>query len=137
MAIIIFSAVTALTFLLGDFFVIPLVMRPLFSSALGESMLNDLRLAPAAAFYIIHIAGLVWFAGLPFLRDGKRLRAGFDGAALGFVAYACYEFTSWTIMRDWHSGLVIIDLAWGTAISGLSALAGAFAASGRLRKDIP
>ncbi len=131
MAVFLFSVVAALVFLAGDFVVIPLVMRPLFSSALGASMLDDLRLAPAVAFYLIHVAGLVWFAGLPFMRDGNRLRAGINGAALGFVAYSCYELTSWTIMRDWHSGLVIIDLGWGTIISGLSALAGAYAASWR------
>jgi uncharacterized membrane protein len=129
MAIFIFSLVTALVFLAGDFVVIPLVMRPLFVSALGESMLDELRLGPAALFYVIQVAGVVWFAGLPFLRDGNRLRAGLNGALLGFVAYSCYEFTSWTIMRDWHSGLVIADLIWGTAISGLSAFVGAVAAS--------
>jgi uncharacterized membrane protein len=131
MALFLFSIVAALAFLAGDFVVIPLVMRPLFVSALGASMLDDLRLAPALAFYLIHVAGIVWFAGRPYLRDGNRTMAFVNGAALGFVAYSCYEMTSWTIMRDWHSGLVIIDLGWGTLISGLSALAGAYAASWR------
>jgi uncharacterized membrane protein len=65
------------------------------------------------------------------LRDGNLMKAGLNGTILGFIAYSCYEFTSWTIMRDWHVGLVVADLTWGTAISGLSAYAGALAASKR------
>lgn len=114
--------------LAGDALVIPLVMRPLFASALGETMLSELRLAPAALFYIIHLCGLVWFAGVPSLRADSPKLALINGAALGFVAYCCYEMTSWTIMRDWHAGLVATDVAWGTFISGLSGLAGFFAA---------
>lgn len=122
-----FCAVAALVLLAADALVIPLVMRPLFASTLGAAMLDDLRLGPAALFYIIHIGGLVWFAGVPALWDGSAKLALINGAVLGFVAYSCYEMTSWTIMRDWHAGLVVIDLTWGTLISGLSSLAGYFA----------
>jgi uncharacterized membrane protein len=125
MPIIRFSFVAALVLLAGDSVIIPLIMRPLFAETLGAQMLDVLRLGPALLFYLIHIAGLVWFAGIPFLADHKRARAGLNGAALGFVAYSCYEMTSWTIMRDWHIGLVLADIAWGTVISGLSAFAGA------------
>lgn len=128
MHIAIFSAVTALVFLAGDALVIPFVMRPLFASALGAGMLDTLRLFPAALFYVIHIAGLVWFAGVPSLQVRTPSRALINGAALGFIAYSCYEMTSWTIMRDWHAGLVITDIAWGTAISGVAAWIGALAA---------
>jgi uncharacterized membrane protein len=100
-------------------------MRPLFQSALGETMLEALRLGPAALFYIIHIAGLVYFAGRPVLRGGSANVALRDGAMLGFVAYSCYEMTSWTIMRDWTTTLVVVDLAWGTVISGVAAWGGA------------
>ncbi len=129
MPLIVFTLVTALVFALGDFVVIPLVMRPLFKAALGATMLDVLRLGPAALFYLVHLAGLVYFAGRPVVaRGGTAPRALLDGAMVGLVAYSCYEMTSWTIMRDWTAQLVMIDLAWGTAISGLSAYAGASAA---------
>ncbi len=124
----IFSVVTAAVFLIGDAIMIPFVMRPLFSSALGSGMLEELRLFPAALFYLIHIFGLVWFAGRPCRSDTAPSCAFVNGAVLGFVAYSCYEMTSWTIMRDWHIGLVVTDLVWGSLISGVSAWAGAFAA---------
>jgi uncharacterized membrane protein len=103
-------------------------MRPLFLSHLGAQMLDELRLGPAALFYIIHISGLAYLALVPALRERSTKRAAINGAVLGFVAYGCYEMTSWTIMRDWHIELVLIDMAWGTFISGLAAALGAFVA---------
>ena len=120
--------VTGLVFLAGDFFMIPMVMRPLFQKHLGAQMLESLRLAPAAAFYVIQVGALVYFAGLPARRDGSAVTALVNGALIGLVAYGCYEMTSHTIMRDWHINIVLIDLIWGVVISGVSAWAGALAA---------
>ena len=127
MRLTLFTAITAVVFLAGDFIMIPLVMAPLFKAALGEQMLTTLRLGPAAGFYIIHIAGLVYFAGLPATRGSNAAMAALNGAVLGCVAYSCYEMTSWTIMRDWNAQLVVVDLAWGTFISGFAAWCGALA----------
>jgi uncharacterized membrane protein len=125
MPIITFTAVTAIVFCLGDAVMIPLVMRPLFKAALGSAMLDQLRLGPAALFYIIHIGGLAYFAGLPALRQAAAGTALLNGAILGFVTYSCYEMTSFTIMRSWTAQLVLVDLGWGTVISGLAAWSGA------------
>jgi uncharacterized membrane protein len=128
MRLALFTAVAAATFLAADAAMIPLVMRPLFKAALGDQMLDDLRLGPAALFYVVHIGGLAAIAGRTAAAAGPR--AAFrDGAILGLVAYSCYEMTSWTIMRDWHAGLVAADVAWGAAISGFSAWTGALAVS--------
>jgi uncharacterized membrane protein len=124
MRLLIFALFTALVFCSADAVVIPLVMQPLFKAALGSQMLDQLRLGPAAAFYIIHIGGLVWFAGRPAVRGGTARGALLDGAILGFVSYSCYEMTSWTIMRDWTPALVVIDVTWGTIVSGLATWAG-------------
>jgi uncharacterized membrane protein len=91
-------------------------------------MLSELRLFPALMFYLIHIAGIIWFAGRPAKSGATSSMTFLNGAVLGFVAYSCYEMTSWTIMRDWHVGLVVVDLAWGTVISGICAVSSAIAA---------
>jgi uncharacterized membrane protein len=126
--IFVLALVTGLVFLAADFFMIPMVMRPLFQEHLGAQMLDTLRLMPAFLFYLIHISGLVYFAGLPAIRDGSSVTALVNGALIGLVAYGCYEMTSQTIMRDWHINLVLIDLIWGVVISALSAWLGALAA---------
>jgi uncharacterized membrane protein len=124
------SLTTAIVLLAADAIVIPVVMRPLFLTHLGLLMLDSLRLVPAVLFYAIHIFGLVFLAGLPALRAGRPKIALINGAVLGLVAYSCYEMTSWTIMRDWHINLVLVDVAWGTFISGVSAYWGARIAIG-------
>jgi uncharacterized membrane protein len=126
--IFVLALVTGLVFLAGDFFMIPAVMRPLFQKHLGAQMLDSLRLTPAILFYFIHIGGLVYFAGMPAMRDGSAVTALVNGALIGLIAYGCYELTSHTIMRDWHINLVLIDLTWGVVVSGLSAWLGALAA---------
>jgi uncharacterized membrane protein len=67
---------------------------------------------------------VLYFAGWPALRDGVPAQAALNGAILGLVAYGTYEFTSWAVMRDWHPQMVAVDLAWGTAVTGLSAWGG-------------
>jgi uncharacterized membrane protein len=126
--ILVLAIVTGLVFMAGDFFMIPMVMRPLFQEHLGAQVLDTLRLAPAFLFYLIHIAGLVYFAGMPAVRDGSATTALVNGALIGLIAYSCYEMTSYTIMRDWSIRLVATDLTWGVVISGLSAWLGALAA---------
>jgi uncharacterized membrane protein len=121
MSPLILIAVTAIIFLIGEAIMLPNVMRPLFMKIIGGQMLDSLRLGPAALFYIVHIGGLTWFATLPALRDGSPTSALINGAILGFVAYGCYEFTSWTIMKEWSVQLVVADMAWGSVISGVSA----------------
>ena len=121
MAPLILIAVTAIIFLIGEAVMLPNVMRPLFVKIIGGQMLDSLRLGPAALFYVVHIGGLTWFATLPGLRDGSPTSALINGALLGFVAFGCYEFTSWTIMKEWSAQLVVADIVWGSAISGISA----------------
>ncbi len=121
MSPLILIAVTAIVFLIGEAIMLPNVIKPLFQSVIGPQMADSLRLGPAALFYIVHIGGLTWFATLPALRDGTATSALINGALLGLVAYGCYEFTSWTIMKNWSVQLVMADIVWGSVISGLSA----------------
>jgi uncharacterized membrane protein len=127
-SLVILFAVTALVFLLGDAVMLPTVLRPLFQQHLGAQLLDGIRLAPAVLFYLSYAGGLVYFAGMPALRDGSALTALTNGALLGLVAFGCYELTSHAIMRDWHVSIVVTDMAWGIFISGLSAWLAALAA---------
>jgi uncharacterized membrane protein len=111
-----FLFVVLLVLCVADAFMIPLVMRPMFKAALGTGMLDELRLLPAALFYLIHALGLTWFARRAFTSRA----AAIDGAMIGLVTYSCYEMTSWTIMRDWSFHLVLVDLAWGIVLSAIA-----------------
>lgn len=77
----------------------------------------------ALGFYLIYLFGMVWFAGLPGLRDGVSV-AALNGAILGLVAYGTYELTSWAVMRDWHPYMVAADMAWGAVVTAVSVVGG-------------
>ena len=79
---------------------------------------------PAIIFYLFYIAGVLWFVSVPALKAELPLQALIGGAMLGALAYGTYEFTNFATLRDWTSQMVMVDLAWGTVLTGFSAWAG-------------
>jgi len=125
MSLVILFVATSLIFLIADAVMLRGVIQPIFARHLGDGLYEGgFRLVPAVLFYFTYMFGVLYFAGWPALRDGVPVQALVNGAALGFVAYGTYEFTSWAVMRDWHPQMVAVDLAWGTAVTGLSAWGG-------------
>lgn len=100
----------------------------LYRPVLGPILADKPDMKAAVAFYLISIAGTVFLAVEPALREGAWQRAAINGAVLGFVAYATYDLTNQATLDVWSTRLTIIDLCWGTALTTLSALGGYFAA---------
>jgi uncharacterized membrane protein len=128
MSLFVLIVVTGLIFLIADAVMLTTVIKPLFERHIGDTLLGGIRAVPAALFYLLYVAGVTWFAGWPALRDGTPHTALLNGAILGLVAYGTYELTSWTIMREWHPSMVIVDMAWGTALTAFAAWGGVMAA---------
>ena len=122
MQIAVLYVTTAAIFLILDAIMLTLVMKPLFSRHIGPLMLENIRLVPAAAFYLAYVAGLLYLVSLPALRTGAPVLI--PAAILGAVAYGTYEFTSYAIMKDWHWQMVATDTLWGTVLTALSAWGG-------------
>jgi uncharacterized membrane protein len=128
MDILLLLVVTGGIFLVGDAIMLPKVIKPLFERHLGNAILSKPRPAPATLFYVVYVAGVIWFAGLPAFTAGAPALAILNGALLGVVAYGTYELVSWTVMRDWHPSMVAADMTWGTFLSAVSAWGGVAAA---------
>ncbi|MGI3213079.1 DUF2177 family protein [Roseovarius tibetensis] len=126
--VLVLVMVTGVIFLIADAVMLSTVIKPIFAQHLGETLRVAIRPLQAALFYVINMAGVVWFAGWPALRDGTPATALLNGAVLGFVAYGTYELTSWTVMRDWHPSMVAADMAWGATLTAVSAWGGVMAA---------
>jgi uncharacterized membrane protein len=126
MQLAVLYVVTAGTFLILDAIMLSLAMRPLFERHIGGLLAEPIRLGPAAAFYLAHVAGLIYLVSWPALRDGAPVLL--PAAILGAMAYGTYEFTSYAVMRDWHWSMVATDTAWGTVLTAVSAWAGVAAA---------
>ena len=96
--------------------------RP-YQPELGE-ILGGLRLGPAIAFYLIYIAGMVWFAVGPALANGRWQTALVQGAVLGLLCYATYDLTNFATLKVWSLKVTVLDIIWGTVLTGSASLAG-------------
>lgn len=92
-----------------------------YRPAMGDMALAGFRAVPAVAFYLIYSLGLTWIAVRPALAGGTWTSAVFDGAVVGLVAYATYDLTNQATLRHWSTVLSLVDIAWGTVLSGLAA----------------
>lgn len=97
----------------------------LYKVEIGELLADKFRLAPAIAFYLLYILGMMIFAVGPALQNGNWKTALCYGAAFGFFAYMTYDLTNHATLRIWSLKVTILDMIWGTALTGLAAAAGA------------
>lgn len=93
----------------------------LYRSTVSSLMADQFKAAPAAAFYIIYLVGIVWFAIRPSLANKRWESALLNGAILGLIAYATFDFTSQAVFKDWTWKLSLIDIVWGIFATGTTA----------------
>jgi uncharacterized membrane protein len=116
---------TAVVFLVLDAIWLGTMADRLYRPAMGSILLERFALAPAVAFYLIYIAGVVVFAVTPALQSGRWVTALGYGAMLGLMAYATYDLTNQATLKDWSWTVTIADLCWGTFVTAVSAAAAA------------
>ncbi len=128
MQIVTLYLTTAFVFLALDAIMLTNVIRPVFEKHVSHLLADSLNLPAAVIFYLFYIGGVVWFASLPALREGAPVNALISGALMGAMAYGTYEFTNLATLKGWHWQMVVVDLAWGTVLTGVSAWVGVMAA---------
>jgi uncharacterized membrane protein len=107
---------TVPVFLVIDFTWLGVVARDLYRTQLGGLMTDAIVWPAAILFYLLFCVGLLVFAILPALDAGSLARAALLGAAFGFFTYMTYDLTNLATLRDWPVPLVVVDIAWGTAL---------------------
>jgi len=112
---------TAATMLVLDLAWLGIVARDLYACALGHLMRPEAWWPAALCFYLFYVSVIAVWAVFGTEAPAAAARRG---AGLGFVAYTTYELTNWAVLRDWPAWIVPIDIAWGVALTAVSALAG-------------
>jgi len=120
---------TALVFLGCDVVWLSIAASRLYKPKLGPLLLDSFNAAPAIAFYLLYILGILVFAVFPALATARWTTALGRGALLGLVAYATYDLTNQATLRGWSTAVTVADLCWGTALTAIAAAAG-FLATG-------
>ncbi len=105
-----------------DFVWLALVARTFYIHSLGFIMADSPNWGAAILFYFIFILGLVYFVLMPLVQNKSPWKIFLVGAAYGFVTYATYDLTNLATLEAWPIGVTVIDLIWGSFISGSTAL---------------
>jgi uncharacterized membrane protein len=112
----------------GDFLWLGALAKEFYQREIGALMLARPNFAVAALFYAMYAAATLYFAIVPALADGGWTRAALNGALLGLCAYATYDLTNLATLKGWSMSIVIVDIAWGTALTAIIAATGTLAA---------
>lgn len=104
-----------------DFLFLGTVAKSFFQSQVGD-MLGTIRLAPAILFYILYVVGiLIFVSAAPGVTWQSTL---LYGALFGFFCYMTFELTNLSLLKHWTWPVVIVDVTWGTFVTGVSATLG-------------
>jgi uncharacterized membrane protein len=119
---LILYAATALIFFPLDFVWLSNMGKGFYRAELGNLLLANPNLVVAGLFYLAYLVGVVILVSAP--ADGDVVKALLMGAVLGFVAYGTYDLTNLSTVAGFSPRVAIVDMAWGTALTGVSAAGG-------------
>ena len=106
--------ISAIIFVILDGFYINLIKKYFqkqISSIQGSNL--QLRMIPTAITYVFLIFILEYF----IISKKENYKTAF---LLGFCVYAVYEFTNYSLFKNWTLLTVIIDTLWGGILFGLT-----------------
>ena len=111
-------AVAFLVFISIDLVWLTVIANNLYKKYLGYIMSPTPNWGAAIIFYLLYLAGVVFFVINPALERQSWQYALFAGMFFGLITYATYDLTNLATIKDWPVLITIIDLIWGTALGG-------------------
>ena len=100
------------------------IAKPIYQQGIGHLMAAKPNLIYAGLFYLVYALGLLWFAIKPNSALLGIKRVFMAGATVGFLVYTSYDLTNLSLLKDWPLGLSLMDISWGTLLSGITASVG-------------
>ena len=110
--------VVLITFLAVDAVWLGLIAPSFYRAQIGFLLRETPNWWAAGAFYLLYVAGITVFAVAPAVQAKKRGQALARGALLGLVCYGTYDLTNLATIQDWPVVVTVVDLVWGTALTG-------------------
>ncbi len=121
---------TATVMVILDLVWLGIIAKPLYQEGIGHLMAEQPLVPVAVVFYLLYALGVVVFAVAPQLAPaaprGWAETLGM-AALFGLIAYATYDLTNLATLKAWPWKLTIIDMAWGTVVTTVSAAGGKLA----------
>lgn len=104
-----------------DFVWLGFIAKKLYYGEMGKILLDKPNMLPALLFYVIYIVGVIVFVVNPALNKDSLVYAAGYGALFGLVAYATYDLTSLSVVKDFSIKVTVVDLLWGVLITSVVA----------------
>jgi uncharacterized membrane protein len=97
-----------------------ILAKDFYRSQLGSFLKESYNMQAALLFYLVYIAGIVFFVLSRAITTGSWQYALFAGMFYGFVTYSTYGITNYSTIKDWPTLLTVIDIGWGTVLCGIT-----------------
>ena len=94
------------------------VAKKFYADQLGHLTRPDVQWGAAILFYLIYVAAIIVLCVKPGLERDSVGRAVALGALFGLAAYAAFDLTSLALLKDFPLKVAVVDLAWGTVLTG-------------------
>ena len=114
--------ITLVVFLAIDMVWLLVIAKGTYSKHLGYLMTPNVNVGAAFLFYLIFVAGILYFVINPAMAKESWQFALLAGMFFGLITYSTYDLTNQATIKDWPVFITIIDLIWGTFLSGATAL---------------
>ena len=117
-------AATVLVMVVLDMLWLGFIAKPIYQQGIGHLMAERPNVPVAMLFYAVYGVGLLVFAVLPHAADVGWAKTALSAALFGFFAYATYDLSNLATLKGWPVGVSLVDMAWGSAVSAVSGMAG-------------
>lgn len=94
-----------------------LIAKNFYRNQLGFLMKSNINWLAAIIFYLIFIAGLVFFVLTPAIEKQNIIYGISIAAFYGLLTYATYDLTNLATLKDWPLIVTIVDIIWGMTLS--------------------
>lgn len=116
-------ALTLPVFFVVDMIWLGVIARKFYRQQLGYLLAPKVNWTAAIIFYLIFIAGIIFFAVVPGMKRESLLHTVMLGAIFGFITYATYDLTNLATIKDWPLMVTVVDMCWGAVLSATVASA--------------
>ena len=105
------------TFLVIDLIWIGFIARTFYREQLGFILASSPNWIAAVIFYLMFIAGLLFFVILPGLKNNILKVSLFRAATFGILTYGTYDLTNLALIEGWPVLVTVVDMIWGMILS--------------------
>ena len=115
-------ALTVPIFFIIDMLWLGVIARGFYRRKLDFILSPEVNWTAAVVFYLVYIAGILFFAVRPAVGANSWVQAAVLGALFGFFTYATYDLTNLATIKNWPLIIVVVDILWGVCLCTLVSL---------------